>query len=393
MAAPSSIAQQFVGRLLAERYLLEAVLGTGGMGAVYKARDTKSDSVYAIKVIHQLGPGSEEHHRRFFNEALIIGEMFHPNIVQIIGFDRDKDGTPFLIMELLRGRDLFDTLEERGKLPLKKTLEIVAQVGSALHAAHNLGVAHRDIKPSNIFLARQRNSDGEEAEVVKVVDFGLSKELGSAQLRSTARGVILGTVEYLSPEGTHGDSHLVDFSSDQWSLAVVTYRMLAGRLPFEAKNTFALLAVIQNQPAAPLRNHAPDLPDHVALAIERAMSKNKGDRFESVQDFVRALHGLPPLSQSLSSAADASRSGRVGRRALSASGLQRPVEAAPPSRKEVSSAVPKRRLFIGLAIFCCALLLIAVALFLLLLNHLPPRTSGPSKTGSLVGARSGKTAS
>ena len=144
MSSPSSTASSFVGRVLAERYQIESVIGQGGMGAVYRARDIQRDVAVAIKVIHQLGPGTEEHHRRFFNEALIIGEMFHPNIVQIIGFDRDKDGTPFLIMELLRGRDLFDTLEERGKLPLKKTLEIVAQVGSALHAAHNLGVAHRD---------------------------------------------------------------------------------------------------------------------------------------------------------------------------------------------------------------------------------------------------------
>ncbi len=321
MSTPSPTASSFVGRVLADRYQIESVIGTGGMGAVYRARDQQRDVIVAIKVIHQLGPGTEEHHRRFFDEALIIGELFHPNIVQVIGFDREKDGTPFLIMELLRGKDLYDTLQEKGQLPLQKVLEIVRQVGSALHAAHNLGVAHRDIKPSNIFLSRQASSDGTETEVVKVVDFGLSKNVDDPAMRSTARGIILGTVEYVSPEGTTGESEHVDFYSDQWALAVVTYRMLTGRLPFEGKSPLQILAAIQKQPAPSIKSLVPDLPDYVATAIERAMAKEKKERFLSVQDFVRALQGLPPLSQSLSTAADARGGARIGRRGNSVSGV------------------------------------------------------------------------
>lgn len=321
MSSPSSTASSFVGRVLADRYEIESVIGQGGMGAVYRARDVERDVPVAIKVIHQLGPGTEEYHRRFFDEALIIGELFHPNIVQVIGFDREKDGTPFLIMELLRGKDLYDTLQEKGQIPLQKTLEIVKQVGSALHAAHNLGVAHRDIKPSNIFLHRQASSDGSETEVVKVVDFGLSKNIDDPAMRSTARGIILGTVEYVSPEGTTGESEHVDFHSDQWALAVVTYRMLTGRLPFEGKSALQILGAIQKQPAPAIRGLVPDLPDHVARAIERAMSKEKTQRFESVQDFVRALQGLPSLSHALSSAADARGGARIGRRGSSVSGV------------------------------------------------------------------------
>lgn len=317
MSTPSSTASSFVGRVLADRYQIESVIGTGGMGAVYRARDQQRDVIVAIKVIHQLGPGTEEHHRRFFDEALIIGELFHPNIVQVIGFDREKDGTPFLIMELLRGKDLYDTLQEKGQLPLSKVLEIVRQVGSALHAAHNLGVAHRDIKPSNIFLSRQASSDGTETEVVKVVDFGLSKNIDDPAMRSTARGIILGTVEYVSPEGTTGESEHVDFHSDQWALAVVTYRMLTGKLPFEGKSPLQILAAIQKQPAPSIKSLVPDLPDYVATAIERAMAKEKKRRFDTVQDFVRALQGLPPLSQSLSTAADARGGARFNRRGSS----------------------------------------------------------------------------
>ena len=149
MGTIPSLSASFIGKVLADRYRLDLVLGTGGMGAVYQARDLQTDSTLAVKLIHQLGPGSEDHHQRFFDEALIIGQLFHPNIVQVIGFDKDADGRPFLIMELLRGKDLYDVLEERTKLPLEKTLEITRQVGSALHAAHQLGVAHRDIKPSS----------------------------------------------------------------------------------------------------------------------------------------------------------------------------------------------------------------------------------------------------
>jgi serine/threonine protein kinase len=148
MATIPSISASFIGRVLADRYRLDSVLGSGGMGAVYQARDLQTDATLAIKLLHQLDQGADDHHQRFFDEALIIGQLFHPNIVQVIGFDKDKDGRPFLIMELLRGKDLYDVLEERKKLPLEKTLEIVRQVGSALHAAHTLGVAHRDIKPS-----------------------------------------------------------------------------------------------------------------------------------------------------------------------------------------------------------------------------------------------------
>lgn len=354
--APAAAAASFIGQVLSGRYRLDAVLGTGGMGAVYQARDLQADAVLAIKLLHQLGPDSEDHQQRFFDEALIIGELFHPNIVQVIGIDKDKDGRPFMMMELLRGKDLYGVLEEREKLPLQKTLEIVRQVGSALHAAHSIGIAHRDIKPSNIFLARQKNSDGEEAEVVKVVDFGLSKVIDSNQMQRTARGIILGTLEYASPESTLGDSSQVDFRADQWALAVMTYRMLSGKLPFTAADIFKLIGVIREGQPIPLRSCVPDVPDHVVAAIDRAMSKDKEKRFESIQDFVRALDGLPLLSQSLS-AADLSRVGKGGRRS---SRSIIPTEAPPsPAR------IPRRwrRVLVGLFVGIAVLAILIFALW------------------------------
>lgn len=383
MATQSSSSANFVGQVLDERYRLESVLGTGGMGAVYLARDLKTDAVLAIKLLHQLGPGTEDQHQRFFDEALNIGQLFHPNIVQVIGFNKDKDGRPFMIMELLRGKDLYDVLEERGKLPLQKALEIVGQVGSALHAAHNIGVAHRDIKPSNIFLARKGNSEGEEVEVVKVVDFGLSKEVDNEAMRRTARGIIVGTLEYASPEATTGDSSLVDFQSDQWALAVVTYRMLSGKLPFAGENVFKLISAIREQHPVPLRRHAPELPEHVIAAIERAMAKDKEKRFDSVQDFVRALNGLPSLSKSLSNAGD-SRIGKGGRRS------SRPSISAAESAADLSSASRQiekkpessswRRLLLGLFAAVVVLSVLTAVLWYRQVPHgaKPPAAKAPA---------------
>jgi serine/threonine protein kinase len=182
-------------------------------------------------------------------------------------------------------------------------------------------------------------------ESVKVVDFGLSKELGSSQARRTASGIILGTVEYVSPEGTTGESELVDFYSDQWALAVVTYRMLSGKLPFTGANMPALLASIRKDQPTPLRVHVPELPEHVESAIARAMAKEKCDRFESVQDFVRALSGLPTLGQSLGSAADGGRSLRAGRRPARDAASQQGL--APSAAGASSGSAPKSPVAIG----------------------------------------------
>lgn len=182
---------------------------------------------------------------------------------------------------------------------------------------------------------------------MKVVDFGLSKELGSSQARRTASGIILGTVEYVSPEGTTGESELVDFHSDQWALAVVTYKMLSGKLPFTGANMPALLASIRKDQPPPLRVHVPELPEYVASAIMRAMSKEKCDRFESVQDFVRALSGLPPLGQSLGSAADGARPLRAGRLQSKDGGSQQGLSPVASASGIVAAAAPKSPAAIG----------------------------------------------
>lgn len=287
-----------VGQVLAERYQLEEVLGKGAMGAVYRATDRKLRQPCAVKVLHRLVDGQDELYSRFVTEAAAITQLFHPNIVQVREFGQDR-GTPFLVMEFLRGHDLHSLLQERTRLSLMQTLDILRQVGSALHCAHTQGIVHRDIKPKNIFLARQNNAYGDDFEVVKVVDFGLSKFLGRKGRNETNAGMILGTPEYLSPEATLGIPSAVDYRTDQWALGVMAYRLLSGQLPFDSDDMLSLLLEIRERHPAPLSRLVPELPPHVDAAIRRALAKKKEDRFATVQDFVRALDDLPSASLAL----------------------------------------------------------------------------------------------
>ncbi len=280
-----------MGRVLAGRYRIEAVLGRGAVGAVYRTLDLETQTQCATKVLHASLGQDDDAHARFENEGRVVAQLFHPNIVEMLEFGRDSDGTPFMVMELLSGSTLLDLIRGGGRLPLSRVIEIARQIGSALHAAHSVGIVHRDIKPQNIVLHRDADKAGGK-EVVKVVDFGLSRML-SARGQHTAPGIIVGTIEYMSPEATTGKRDEIDARTDQWALAVVVYRLLSGRLPFQSQDAVRLMLQIRRDQPPSLASLVPGLPPFVSSAVERAMRKNKHERFDSVQDFVRALQGLP----------------------------------------------------------------------------------------------------
>jgi len=284
-----------LGRVLAGRYRIEAVLGRGAVGAVYRTLDLQTQTECATKVLHASLGADDDAHARFENEGRVIAQLFHPNIVEMLEFGRDSDGTPFLVMELLPGSTLLDLIRGGGRLPLSRVIDIARQIGSALHAAHSVGIVHRDIKPQNIVLHREKTTAGGK-DVVKVVDFGLSRML-SARGQHTAPGIIVGTIEYMSPEATSGKREEIDARTDQWALAVVVYRLLAGRLPFQSNDAVRLMLQIRRDQPPPLSSLVPGLPAFVSTAVERALRKDKFERFESVQDFVRALQGLPLRSE------------------------------------------------------------------------------------------------
>ena len=285
-------------RLLGGRYRLRGLIGSGAMGNVYQGFDERRGRHCAIKMLNTPSGCSKDDYQRFANEAATVAKLRHPNVVQVSDFSHDSNGRPFIVMELLTGVDLHSHLQICGRLPLVQVQEMVGQIAAALNYAHQLGIIHRDIKPRNIFLSRPLGAGGaaNAIEVVKVVDFGLSKRLSSS-VRHTAHGIILGTPEYLSPEATLGRSQEVDAHTDQWALAITAYRMLSGVLPFKSDDIVQTLLKIRQDTPLPIAQLAPGLPDYASSAITRAMSKRKQDRFASIQDFARAFCGMSEASE------------------------------------------------------------------------------------------------
>ena len=306
-----------LGRVLRNRYRLESLLGMGAMGEVYRALDLQLEQPCAVKLVFPGAVFSLQAHRRFVNEAQVVARLFHPNIVEIRDFNEDADGTKFLVMELLEGQDLHELLSHKGRLPLSRAIEIVRSVGAALQYAHDLGIVHRDVKPNNIFLGGRAWRDGRaprelgdgDGEQIKVLDFGLAKLLtspppdegdgdgNSGAAAQLTQGIIIGTPAYLSPEATAMDSSGVDARSDQWSLAVVAYQLLSGRLPFGNPNPYQLCQMICSEEPPRLRTLVPSIPEHVDAAIHTALSKQRTDRFPKVLEFIRSLGNLPSLGR------------------------------------------------------------------------------------------------
>lgn len=301
-----------VGQILSGRYRLVAQLGTGAMGEVYRALDLQRKRHCAVKLISPDAPASLQAHQRFMNEAQIVSRLSHPNIIEVHEFNEDRDGTPYLVMEILEGEDLQALVTRCGRLPLEYSLRILSEVGAGLHFAHELGVVHRDVKPNNIFLCQQKSPVSKNRELAKILDFGLAKLVSEGGRRAGAwsleqpqltRGIVVGTPAYMPPETLLGESETVDPRSDQWALAVIAYEMLSGQLPFaheDLEDPLRICRLICTEDPIPLRILVPGLPPHVYYAIEVAMSKKREHRFSSIGDFLRTLanqplRGQPPL--------------------------------------------------------------------------------------------------
>lgn len=289
------------GKILRARYRLDSLLGRGAMGSVYRAWDLERQTDCAIKLLQVESSVREAALIRFRDEARMAAQIFHPHVVEIMDHGVEADGSPFIVMELLQGQDLDGLLRTEVRLSIEQTLQIVTQTGSALHAIHQVGIVHRDIKPRNIFLVQSpRGLDGFQ---VKVIDFGLAKHILSPPGGRGSDGLLIGTPEYLPPEAWRGVSADVDERADQWALAVLTFRLLTGRLPFESHlNTMLLGREILSGVPRSIHSFAPEIPAHMANAIERAMAKDKLERFASIHDFVRALSNLPLTTNTISTA-------------------------------------------------------------------------------------------
>ena len=275
------------GTVLGGTYEIVRCIGSGGMGAVYEARHLRLEGRrVAVKVLLREVAESEESFARFRREAEIGARLGHPHIVAVTDFDKLDDGSPYLVMELLAGEDLSRRMG-RGRVPETLTYRVVREVGGALAAAHKQGIVHRDLKPHNVFLVKVEEGEG-VVEHCKVLDFGISK-IAAAATVITRDAAVLGTPRYMAPEQALGKNDEIDGRTDQFALATVIYELLTGKPAFAADSSTAVLYKVVYEPAPPLREVAPQVPDEVCTAIERAMSKAPADRFPDMTSFVNAV--------------------------------------------------------------------------------------------------------
>jgi serine/threonine protein kinase len=280
------------GFLVARRYALGRKIGSGGMGTVWLAHDQSLDRVCALKILDPDKAESDEVRKRFLREARATAQIRSPHVVEV--FEHGLwDGLPFIVMELLEGEALSTRLDRVRVLDPESAYSVVAQVARGLARAHALGIVHRDLKPENMFLAR---ADG--GEIVKLLDFGIAHHaLYSPRDRATQAGSVFGTPCYMSPEQALGNA--TDWRSDLWTLGVVTYECLTGKLPFFHEALGGLLTQILHEPIPPIRKHNPALPEAVEAWWQRATAREPERRFQTAAELSdelgRALGVSEPL--------------------------------------------------------------------------------------------------
>ncbi len=278
-------------------YQIVSELGRGGMGIVYKAEDTKLNRTVAIKVLPVAALGNEDDKARFFREAQAAAQLHHANIATVFAIEEaaSDDGTkqPFIAMEYIDGETLTESIA-KGPLKLDEAVEIATQVANALDAAHEKNIVHRDVKSGNVMLTKKGNA--------KVLDFGLAKTAQSTKL--TQLGSTLGTIAYMSPEQARGEE--VDRRSDLWSLGVLLYEMISGRLPYAGEYEQAAVYSILNEDPEPLTSIRTGVPMALELLVGKCLSKNADQRYQSATDLLVDLKALNVRSKQLSRASGAS---------------------------------------------------------------------------------------
>jgi len=282
-----------VGSVIDETYIIEAMIGRGGMGAVYLASHRRlQGKKVAIKMLHA-DLGGDEILARFKREADIASQLDHPNIVKVENYNKLPDGTPYIVYEYLQGESLAQRIADGGAMQIDSVFSILRQVGSALSAAHRAGIVHRDLKPQNIFL-QPSEVDGRAVEVAKVLDFGISKIIGVArETVKTQEATLLGTPQYMAPEQATGQHSNVDARTDVFALGTIVYEMVSGQPAFSgASIPEVVFKVVYEQPK-PLAQIAPGLADVLVLSIAKAMAKVPAERYATVGDFVEAMTGSP----------------------------------------------------------------------------------------------------
>jgi|GEM_PF-404988 len=348
----------WLGQTIGDRYVIEEFIDQGGMSTVYKASDPNLKRTVAIKLIHTHLSRDPEFVRRFEQEATAVAQLRHPNIVQVYDFSHE-DNLYYMVMEYVPGDTLKGKLnslhDKNQQSPIAETIRIMALVCDAVAYAHDHDMIHRDLKPANVMIT----PNGQPI----LMDFGVAKMLTGTE--HTATGTIIGTAKYMSPEQARGDRP--DERSDIYALGVMLYEMLAGHPPFEADTTVAILMKHVNEPVPDIRQIQRNVPDELVEIIDKALAKDRNDRYQSAAHMSAALKLINRLGQSAAPVGDAQRtvSSRGRRQSTEPSGVKPPPSTVPsmPTIPEPTAAPAQATLPINrnlMLIGAAALVLIVI---------------------------------
>ena len=280
------------GMIIRNKYEILDRIGVGGMGVVYRVRHLTFNEVCAIKIVNDVIAGDANFLQRFQKEAVVTRKLRHPNAVRVDDFDYTEDGRPFIVMELVEGKNIGEILQEEGPFRVPRAVRIATQVARALGVAHKLGVVHRDIKPGNILLT----TDEQGQETAKVLDFGIAKlreVAGDANAGMTMTGMVVGTPLYMSPEQFMGKKagEEIDGRTDLYSLGVVLYQMVTAQLPFEGDTLYSLMMQHVEGTVRPPHELVPELhiPESLSRVILKSIDKAREQRFQTAEEFIAAL--------------------------------------------------------------------------------------------------------
>jgi serine/threonine-protein kinase len=289
LSKSSGAPDPLIGRVINDRFKINALIARGGMGKVYRAEQSPLGRVCAIKVLNPnyAGEHDPEFHKRFFLEASIASKLTHPNTVTIFDYGRTEDDIYYMAMEYLEGHTLHRAIREASHFPEERAAHIARQICRALREAHSLGVIHRDLKPANVFLVEH----GDETDFVKVLDFGLVKNVsGDGKGEDlTQTGLFMGSPKYMAPEQIRGDK--VDARTDIYALGIIMYEMITGKVPFDRPNSVNILMAHVNEDAPPLRqmNPAVNVSPAIEETVARCMAKDPDQRFRSMDEVLASL--------------------------------------------------------------------------------------------------------
>lgn len=280
--AASRVAQP--GTVLAGKLRVERLIGQGAMGVVYEATDITLRRRVAVKLVHPDFVGDPEKRLRFGREAYAVARLQSQHVTHVLEINELDDGTPYLVMELLEGKTLDQIIDREGPAAVDVALDWILQALDAIAEAHRIGLVHRDLKPANLYLARRAN----RAPLVKVLDFGLVKDMSAGAPKLTVEGSTMGSPAYMAPEQVRADSK-VDPRTDVWAIGVTLFELLTRELPFDGASIPVMLGQILHDDPTPLRARRPDAPADLEAVILRCLAKDPNARYADAAELSRAL--------------------------------------------------------------------------------------------------------